>query len=592
MALLNSGVFSYNGVSFVALYKSKVEVKPVKDSARRALVAREYTIDVEGRIAALDLTTDAQLATMRIALEKPAGALIYTGKGFGPLNVNVAGGVRDAAYGPWPEVLSWDPIGNDQGCLVRWKCTTQLPCEENPFWKGILEYCWSESWDIDEDGYTTRTIEGHLTIQATRLEVDARVIPDNADAYLAQAVPDLPVGFRRTQNRKLSEDKRTLEFQFKDEEMAQPLPTGVTTADVRHKVSWRRPEHGKANSGTQTISGTLTLPARTPKAFIYDKILMILRSRWGNAAPAISAQPNGLTYLLDSIELDDEVFGRSTSFSATVRVIGAMWPSQLLQSSGLWNAIPNTDFVSWKLSVFGLTGRAYGPRGVAEMSFQNQDDVIVDLCSRGVLLKGNAIAPGRSLVGPGGAIRDLQGRNLNPNATWLQYRLRVRLLESGRVARHRPLSVPGKLQQMPPNAPILDSSLVSNPNLTPPVPPVFSSAARLVRETKMGGAVGTLDAGYLGGTADLNQQVSTPSYTLLLEGGAVRVGYAIPAPRLATVGGKPATQLHQDVAQEQISSIGGVPVFAATWRIGYSLPPGALARGLPMPLNPACPVVS
>lgn len=83
MALPNSGTLSYNGRTFVSLYKSKVDVKPVKDSAGRALVAREYTLDVEGYVVAsaitmsggnagqLSTTTDLAMSDLRIALEKP-----------------------------------------------------------------------------------------------------------------------------------------------------------------------------------------------------------------------------------------------------------------------------------------------------------------------------------------------------------------------------------------------------------------------------------------------------------------------------------------------------------------------------------------
>lgn len=583
--LLNSGVFSYNGVSFLSLYKSKVEVKPVKDSAGRALVARAYMLDVEGRIAGVG-STDATLAAMRIALEKPAGALVYTGKGFGPLNVNVPGGVYDAAYGPWPEVLSWEPIGNNQGCLVRWKCMTELPCEENPVMQGVIEYVWSESWDIDEEGYTTRTIEGHVTIQATRAEVDSRAIPDNADAYRERVVPELPAAFQRTQNYKLSEDKRTLEFHVKDEELPQPLPDGVATASVRHKVTWRRPGKGAPANASHTISGTLTLPARTPKGYVLEKIMLILRARWGNMAGAIAGQRNGLTYFLDNIELDDEVFGRSTSFSATVHVLGAIWPSWLLETSGLWQALPNTDFLRWKQSIFGASGRAQGPRGVAGMAFQNGDDAIVDLCARGgALLRANAGAGGKSLVGRSSIPRQLNGVALNPANTWLQYRLRLRLLESDRIARHKPLGA-AKLETAEATEDMTAATLSTSANFVPPPASALAANAGTLLNNTLAQGIGVLSAGSTGGAAELEQQVSSPSYTLLLEGGAVRIGYPIPMPRLASVNNQKVVQLRQDGAQEQISAVGGVPVYASQWRIWYSLPQ-AESGEMPMPLNAA-----
>lgn len=593
MALPNSGTFSYNGISFVSLYKSKVEVKPVKDSAGRALVAREYSIDVTGRIATpADVSTDTTLAAMRIALEQPAGQLVYIDKGFGPLSVNVPGGVKDAAYGPWPDVLGWEPIGNDQGCLVRWRCTTTVPCEESPSQKGVIEYCWTENWDVDQDGYTTRTIEGHVTIQATRDSVNSRTISDNADAYREQITPDLPLGFRRTESFKLSEDKRTLDFSFTDEQIPQPLPAAVSTAEVRHKVSWRRGEKGTPPRAIASLSGTLTLPAQANKSLLWDQIMLIIASRWPVGALGVQANKDWL-YLIDSIDVDDEVFGRGTSFSATALVLGLkaklFGPLPFLAASNLWAAIPGTNFVQWKQSLFQKSGsgKPFAPRGMAGMRFQNSDDAIVDLCSNEALLTGNSNAPGRSLVGKGQLPRQPNGAAIDPQITWLNYRLRLRLLEDDRMARHKLLGGPTARTPKPvapPEGTIVSDGYQNSPGLIPP------------QANELGGFIGAVDdaaedigaagPGFIGGVPDLLQQVSVPTFTVRLEGYATRLAYPIPIPRLATIGQVPVTQLNQDVSQEQISSVGGLPVFAATWSINYALPQAAGAL-LPMPGNPA-----
>jgi hypothetical protein len=87
-------------------------------------------------------------------------------------------------------------------------------------------------------------------------------------------------------------------------------------------------------------------------------------------------------------------------------------------------------------------------------------------------------------------------------------------------------------------------------------------------------------------TPDVLQRVSAPNYTIRLEGFATRINYAIPTPRLKSVGGVDATQLRQDVSQEQVSSIAGVPIYSASFILDYALPddPGNV---LPMPENPA-----
>lgn len=620
--LPNSGTFSYNGVTWAALYKSKIAVKPVKDSAGRALVAREYTLEAEGYVSApAGSTTDANMAALRRQLEAPAGALVYKNKGYGDLIVNAKGGpLRDMAYGPWPDVLEWQPIGNDQGAFVRWRCTTQVPCEDNPTAKGIVEYCWSESWDIDPDGYTKRSIEGHLTVQATRVTPDSRAIPDSADAYRDKVVPTLPPGFRRaTQHYKLSEDKRTLEFQFADEEMPQPLPDGVSTAEVHHKVTWRRPHKGSL-AASSSISGTITLPAHAPKSDVWNVILLILRSRWpllGPPTPAAKAAapgggggggflgflagaaasvlplaftgppkpaapaagvmggPKKLTWLLDSIEIDDDMFGRATSFHATAVVLGggAFGPRAVMGASGLWTPIPGTSWQKWRASIFAVAGagKPMAPRGMAGMSFQNRDDAIVDLCGRAAVLPSDKSGViGKGLLNPKFSNRQPNGQTIDPDSSYLNYRLRIRLREHDRIAVHKPL-----VQRTPPR----------------PVKPLtgfFTQTLGQLPSDESG--PDTTDqgqgAGVTSSTADLIQRVGAPDYRVVLEGQAVRVAYPIATPRLQSVGGVPLTQLEQDVDQEQIGSIGGLPIYAGRWRVEYIMP-DAPKGVLPMPVNPA-----
>lgn len=621
MSLLNSGSVAYNGVIWGALYRSKVECKPVKDSAGRALVARDYLIDVEGRIgAAPGETTDATLTNMRQLLEMPAGALVYEDKGFGSLSVNVPGGnLWDAAYGPWPEVLAWDPVGNDQSCLVRWRCTTRVPCEEDPSAKGIIEYCYSTSWDTDHNGYTKRIIQGHLTIQATRRSVTDRNIPDNADAYLDRVVPDLPVGFRRKQHRDLSEDKRTIKFQFEDEEMSSPLPEGVSEAVVHHKVAWRLPAPGEIPIKT-TLSGSITVPARVDAITTWDRIILIMRSRWpvggapggkgagavaargiaGGVAGAIAAiegvkaekgKAKGYTFLLTSLEVDESLFDPGSSFSATAWIIGAKSPAELLNSSGLWDPIKDEkgrsiDFVRWRQSMFAPkgAGKPYAPRGMAGMAFDNGDDAIVDLCGRENpprLLAGRLPPQQRKLT----AGRAPAGRKeLDPKATWISYRLRLRLLENDRIAEHVPLKSGDNVKPEPISQGVASEDYKDSPGLKPPQPNEIGGYI-----SKPGPGIEKpkgQSAGVYGGSASKVQRVSAPRYRIRLEGYAVRIGYPIPTPRLKTVGGVDVTQRRQNVAQELVSNIAGVPMYAASWIVDYVLPQVKKLE-LPMPDNPA-----
>jgi hypothetical protein len=56
------------------------------------------------------------MEAVRQALFKPAGEVLFNLKGYGQtFRVNGASPVRDVAFGPWPEVLAWEPVGGAAG---------------------------------------------------------------------------------------------------------------------------------------------------------------------------------------------------------------------------------------------------------------------------------------------------------------------------------------------------------------------------------------------------------------------------------------------------------------------------------------------
>lgn len=575
----NSGTLSYNGVTWQSMYKCKVDCKPIKDSANRAVIAHEYTLDVEGIIAAAPgQTTDAAMTNFRQALQAPAGTLQLVSKGFGTLQVNMPGGqLRDAAYGPWPEVFSWRPIGNDQAAEISWRCVTQVPCESNPAAKGILEYCFEESWDVDSDGYTKRSITGHLVIEATRSDVNSRAIPDNADAYREQIVPALLNGFRRTQQYKLSEDKRRLDFTFQDEELAEALPSGLSKAEVRHKVLFRYEQKTVPMRGT--ISGTVTCPAGQPKAFLWGKIMLLCSSRaipGANGLKSTTGQP--IRYWVTSFEIDDEMFDRSASFSMTYLIMQAFRPD-FLKASQLWQQVPGTAWDIWTASM----RQAFSARGVAGLAFANSDDLIVDLCLRQPPPQTKGLYGTTPSTKVGSDSTPFPNYVLDPATSWLAYDLKVRLLEDDRIAVHKPLQQRSPPQPVPP----LDGFLGSAETTAVGAGPVrqVGNSAGVAGLASGGSAVGVPGAGVTSSTLDLVQRVSAPNYTFILQGMGVRVGFPVPIPRVLSVGGIAVTQAWQDVSQDVLCMASGVPIYRSTWTSAYVLP-ASPQGGLPLPETP------
>ncbi len=91
-------------------------------------------------------------------------------------------------------------------------------------------------------------------------------------------------------------------------------------------------------------------------------------------------------------------------------------------------------------------------------------------------------------------------------------------------------------------------------------------------------------------TRDVIQRMATPTYTFVLRGYALRVGYQVPIPGLKTVGGVPAVpaaiQRGYNVIVANLA--GGIPLWYAPWELHYyvtGLPTKPTTA--PVPYNPA-----
>lgn len=607
MALPNSGTCSYqvgtSTVTFASLYKSKVSMQPVKDSAARALVGRKYVLEVEGYVtAAAGQTTDAALTTMRQTLARPAGILTYQSKGVGPLVVNKPGGkIFDIEYGPWTELLDWEPRGNDVGAKVKWKVTTVLHCEELPQPQGgIVESCYEVDWDIDDKGLTKRTVSGHLVIAATRTSATSQAVPANADDHYEKVVPELPKGYRRTAHRKLSEDKRRLDYTVTDEEIPFALPDGIVEAEVTQRIAFRGMKKGMQGL-VGNLSGRLTVAAGSDKTLIWDKILLLIdarlsrqRAKAGLKQTLVSIKAvdlpkdnRGMT-ILTAVELEDEVFGLTTSFRVEYIVCGAFLPS-LLVASGMWEKVPGTSFETWKTSM--LAG-AFAARGVNGMYFKNNADVIMDLC--GPQKPGKDLVSGKMPQPPKrGRIVKEEAGPVDPQRSWLYYENRLRLLVDNRIAVHKPLK-----QKAPPKAvePLVPGVARAAPDggapriLTTVSPSGATSGGATIEFADPPGTrkkEGPPGPNTTSTTPDQTQQVSSPSYTIVMVGEALTLGYRIPAPALVSVGGVKVVQMSAAVDEERVSQVGGISVWRTSWRIWYRLPMYTPGTVLPVPANPA-----
>lgn len=286
--LPDTGTLFYNDVFWSALYSSKINGQVVPDNAKRTTKYVEYTLESEGVVTLNDgeVTTDASWANLRKKLSAHGGKLVYTGKGFSDLKVNVPGSpLFDVAYGPVPKIIYFQPLGSGRSANIKWQVTFHLPeliGGVKPRPQGtlqrttppqlsrttaipilpVLQFNYECSVSYDEEGYSTVNVRGTLEIPMTRATVSTRIPTDIVDAY-RQAWLDIQFDLTRyrvvRRSFDFSRDKRTCEWEYSVEQHSpMGLPTSCTSA--RGTMSIRKASVG-GKAGLPTVRWGVSLRA-------------------------------------------------------------------------------------------------------------------------------------------------------------------------------------------------------------------------------------------------------------------------------------------------------------------------------------------
>lgn len=161
----------------------------------------------------------------------------------------------------------------------------------------------------------------------------------------------------------------------------------------------------------------------------------------------------------------------------------------------------------------------------------------------------------------------LQWAKDNPEASWIDYRCWVEVLHDPGMVLHKPLpQAPQKVDDIG----LLD---INAPNWDTFVPPN-----------------GGVNISSLAQGTDVIQRMATSTYTFILRGWGLRVGFQIPLPILKSVAGVPATPRYPQWGYNvMVGNCAGVPVWFATWQKWYMIvkPATSATAEAPVPSNPA-----
>lgn len=412
---------SYNGCTFSPLFETHVSGVCVKDNAHRTVKVMEYIIKVDGYATLPDNARSIRgvMDNLRTLLTQQAGTLTYIGRGL-DMTVNPqgggAGGVRDVAWGPVPELLEFQPLGGGRSAKVQWQVKVRIPevvggkaGNQTARIAGanivpLLQFNYDTSVTYDEAGYSSLTTRGTMEIGMTRTpNQQTRTLTNTVDDFRSVVETRVMSGIDLTRFHVLrrefsvSRDKRTLEWVVEVEEKGyMDLPPDATVARGSYTVRPARAGMGLC-LWLCTLRATYVIRADRPRRFAWFAFLALLRRRMVESRngqipqegdpqnpprrripPALGFLPiigtgfklfesifesqkssEGRKAWLVDFSFDEGIYldSKTVSFSATWRLTTIF--SHILLASGLWTKLPDDDVGRsnvWATSVKDISG--------------------------------------------------------------------------------------------------------------------------------------------------------------------------------------------------------------------------------------------
>lgn len=575
--LTELGTLEYNGYHFNETTRTKsVQVSPMYDSSGRTCIANVWKCTFQTYIAASDTSPYVQDAVTR--LTHPGGALIFQGRGLGNPDINT-GQMRDLMWGPKPGPVQLDVIGAGNAVKLTWNVEFTVPCcPGGQYQFALMEFVFTVEHDVDDAGFITRRIRGHLQIPMTRNNVDDRTLSDSADLYRRVVPLPLLLGFKRTwQPWVLSEDRRRLDFGYTDEEQgSEPLPPGIVEATVSETAN----SSGAAlTQWTHTIEGNYRIHRTGNGNVAFNAFMDLIGKRLADLKVSLSVN-QGMIPTAFSATNPNRYSKPAARFSLSFTYISSL--DRIWKSAKLFDPIPglNNTWQKWQLS---LLNTALNPYGAADLVFITQDQ-IVDLCQPPGSAGNNQLigVQERGVVDQALVGRSLQAAFPKPTSdkSWLHYENNLYLeSDDGTIP----------ITALPTSSVTSDTDLYGSvPSFAGGVDDAFDSSGTMPSAPGADPSqqYQNILQTYTGGTL----RRTTPTCYLTMKGAALRVGYVIDPPRLITVNGVkcvPANRVDRGEGFARgVSANCLYPIYWCSWKLRYYLPsiPQGPLQSAPNPL--------
>lgn len=638
------GSMSYNGFQFPPAKSSKVRITPVADPSERMteyleveievvfIVTREFIINsgvgatgsglynagniknnqqrnfAQAAEPALGTSVDSLVEHIYRTISVPQKKLVFSLNGIGEIFAVQDGVTSDVKNGPRPQVVELLPIASNRAYQITWTVVTHVPyCPKpaNPDFVSGLGY--EVEWNFDSAGLLTRTITGEYNI-ATARDPDTGKYVASADDFWPIMLHEIakPLSsFRRTLSRKLSRDRRSMEFMITDEQIPSAIPfyPGTVNMDIKLKGNASL-EGGAFGIWAMSVAGTIQVAPGYPKvlgwmAYIdaFDRVF----AYHDKGLNVVGSDDVASSALVTKISFEDSLYSQDMSFAIDYTLFCS--DSTLLTACGYFKTpeqdkkargtlsrplFPTqNDWVNWSrlmpvnmtrdaATYFGTkyeenanilkiynqnfttaSGTHLYPGGIYSTSFKpdlqalyfnSLDETLINLCEVTSFSSENRRPP-RANPSSGPTVQvqptaEMQTATITPSNSWIAFKTNIVVARNNKTIYSQPL------EDLGPDVESLrlTSSQADDKQKRNDIPDVDGDASANIPTPE--------DAGYAAQLAALgipsgNQRVITrrrskTEYTVTFTGYAMRAAYPVPEVNLVSVGGVKAIKIGTD----------------------------------------------
>lgn len=280
----------------------------------------------------------------------------------------------DVEGGPKPSVMLLEPLGPDKACRLVWEVTCCIPeCTSQALLRqdSLQELSYAVIWDIGDRGLTTRTVTGFY-------EVPLSGLLSGVDEARRKIDIGLLPGFHRTQNWRMTEDRRQMHFTLVDTEIesSNPYYPGVANMEVTQEMQNLNVSY---NRWEISLQGNITLHVGANRYQAIRAFSLVVLNRIGPLINYVYTNNRGHFIKLSRLTFREGIYSRNFAFSLVCEM-QVQW-GEILMASGFGNPIKGVTWTDWNKYRVDLLSRAqqhpnYGPAGLGLRS--DQTNVQVD----------------------------------------------------------------------------------------------------------------------------------------------------------------------------------------------------------------------